>query len=130
MPSIATKEFEATFVDFIDGWKHVRKPGNCGSLAEAANRARTAEPPPEAARFDSPELKLLVTLCGELQKEAGEEPFFLTCRDAADLIGLTGKSDYKVAWKWLRMLCALGILECTKHGNRTTANEYRWLNRR
>jgi hypothetical protein len=49
-------------------------------------RAQKAPLPRAAAKYEGASLRLLVCLCRELQRESGEQPFFLSCRTAAELL--------------------------------------------
>jgi hypothetical protein len=45
-------------------------------------------PPPIAAQYHSGEIRLLVALCREVQREVGDGPFFLATTTVAELFGL------------------------------------------
>jgi hypothetical protein len=78
---------------------------------------------PEAARkYRSPGIRLLVSLCAELQRQAQGRPFFLGCRSAGALLGV----PYGRAAKWLRVLVMDGVLRLVSVGSRGTgkASEY------
>jgi hypothetical protein len=128
LPFIRTKDFETTYADFAHGWAQVRYPAGAGTLTAALSRAKALPLPSIAEQFRIPQLKLLVALCRELQRQGGDRPFFLACRDAAELIGL-GMAQFRLAWRWLRMLCDLGILRQVSSGALKTrrSNEYLYL---
>lgn len=84
-------------------------------------------PPARAAEYHVGAMRKLVALCHELQVAAKEEAFFLTCRDAGQLLGIT----YQQANKWLYKLekdevllrVSTGVFKSDGKGK---ANEYRW----
>ncbi len=129
LPVIVTKDFAETWRDFQAAWVRVRSPAGSGSLSAAWQRAVSSPLPPEAEQFESPQIRLLVSLCRELQREHGSAPFYLSCRDAAAALGLYGSKPHVAAWRWLKMLCHVGILEPGRIGTMKdrTANEYRYL---
>ena len=131
LPHIGTKEFEETAKDFKRGWVSIKVPGGVrvGSVAAAMARAKMTPLPPEADQFIIPELRLLVGLCRELQRQRGPRPFYLACRDAAQALGLEGKERHVRAWRWLEMLCHKKILFKERSGGQLErkANEYRYL---
>jgi hypothetical protein len=131
LPFIGTKEFDETAKDFRRGWVRIKCPGGTGvsSVWTALARAKANPLPPEAAQFIIPELRLLVGLCRELQRQRGSRPFYLACRDAAEVLGLEGKERHVRAWRWLEMLCHKGILFKERSGGQLErkANEYRYL---
>ncbi len=82
--------------------------------------------PAVAARYYLPKVKVLIGLCAELQLAAGNKPtFFLSCRDAGDMIGV----DFRLASKYLKRLELDGVLICVEKGSKGKhkANEYRML---
>lgn len=82
------------------------------------------EPPECASKYDSAEMRALVALCRELQRGAGNRPFFLDCRTAGRLIGV----DRQTANRWLSLvLQADGVLERTRTGTRGKGSEFRYL---
>lgn len=72
---------------FEDVFARTRSPLGANHLREAIRRADTSPPPPEANRYTSPRLKQLVAVCYHLQRLQGDAPFFLSIRDAADVLG-------------------------------------------
>ena len=82
-----------------------------------------AELPDVARRYaDEPKLQLLVSLCRELQRSAGDSPFFLSCAKAGDLLGLQPMT----VWRWIELLKDHRVLELTKKG--TTGRRERQVN--
>jgi hypothetical protein len=125
LPVILTKPFEASWSDFVTAWESVRVAADNNPLGPALARARSAAPPACARGYDPPAVRLLVSLCRELQRTRGDEPFYLSCRDAARLLGLA--DDYKTASRWLRRLVADGVLELVEPGGPQTMRASRYL---
>jgi DNA-binding Lrp family transcriptional regulator len=69
-------------------------------------------------------MKLLVALCAELQIAVGQGTFFLSCRDAGDLLD----QDFRTVSRWLKKLEFDGVLKRIATGSRGShkANEYRF----
>jgi hypothetical protein len=78
--------------------------------------------PTVASKYYLPKMQRLIALCAELQIAAGEGTFFLSCRDAGDLIG----EDFRKAWGWLKKLEFDGVLKRISTGSKGNhkANEY------
>lgn len=127
LPRIRTKEWEATWFDFTDAWERVRHPGDSNPVVEALARAKAGALPGAAKDYEHPALRLLVALCRELQRHAVDRPFFLSCEDAAQLLGDGAHPSPMTVWRWLGGLVRDGVLSLEKRGDRRTANEYRYL---
>lgn len=69
-------------------------------------------------------VRLLAALCRELQRTAGDEPFFLGCRTAGGLLGV----NHVQAWRWMYLLQAEGLLEVTERGSqcKNKASRFRY----
>ncbi len=88
-PTIATKNFEATFCDFGCAWTGVKYAIGEGPLKEIFMQAMAKPLPKTAEKYSKVDsLRRMVLLCRELQHHAGEEPFYLACRSAGDVLGL------------------------------------------
>jgi hypothetical protein len=124
LPYIRTKAWEETWADFVVGWERVRCPAGQNSIAHAYQRALRAELPAVARQYNTPDLQLLVSLCRELQHDAGSDRFFLDQLTAARLLG----THQGTISRWLRMLVADGVLELVSRGSRATqqANTYQY----
>ena len=86
---------------------------------------RNADLPPVAADYETPEVKLLISLCRELQRHHGTNPFHLDCRTAGELLG----AGHTAAWKWLRLLQHDKVIRLESSGSLAShrANSYRYL---
>jgi DNA-binding Lrp family transcriptional regulator len=75
-------------------------------------------------QYEQAQLRLLVSLCRELQREAGRHPFFLSVRTAAEQVGVSPSH----AATWLNGLVIDGILKRVRTGVLRTrkSSEYRY----
>ena len=125
----AGAEFRASpdenWFDFIESWDKVRCPGSEGLMTEMLERAKTMQLPAVATLYESEEVRLLVALCRELQREAGDQPFYLSSGKVDELFNLNG--DRMRAHRWLKGLCLDGVLELVQKGNQVKANRYRYV---
>ena len=128
---IGTEPFTETWIDFFTCWPKVRFPKGSEPMVLILERAKQSPPPKAAERYDQAELRLLVVLCRELQQAAGVEPFYLSCRTAAELLDVRNKQggfDHVKAWRWLLLLAHDGIVAATEKGNQSKhrATRYRY----
>lgn len=122
---IGTEPFEESEIDFRRAWPNVRFPKGAEPMA-AIFAAACATPAPSCAeRYEQPGLRTLVALCRELQRAAGDGPFFLSCRTAGQLLDV----DHSTASRWLFLLAAHGIIREEEKGKVETrkASRYRYL---
>lgn len=91
LPNIRTKEFEETWIDFLKAWPQIKYPAGKEPIAMVFQNAIQLEPPPKALEKypGHPNIQILASLCRELQRSSGEEPFFLSCRTAGQLLKVT-----------------------------------------
>lgn len=122
-PVIQTPAFEDTWFDFLRGWPRVLFPKGTEPMSQIFAAAVAAELPEAALQYDSAQCRLLVVLCRELQRAAGDGPFYLSARTAGRLLGV----DFKAAWRWLFVLQSDNVLKVVTRGNTRTANRYRYL---
>lgn len=118
----ATKDFSEYWVDFTNAWPVVRLPAGASMLTEALERAEQANPPEWAADY-GPKAKLLASLCRELQRSSGSNPFFLSNRKAAELIG----EGHQTCGRWLRSFVGDGALQEVTKGDNETKRASRYL---
>jgi len=125
LPFIRTKPFFDTWADFTEGWPKVRFPKGTSSMNEILKRAVEAEPPTVAANYEQPEVRLLIAICRELQRNKGKRSFYLAARTAGDLVGVTPRH----ALTWLHGLIADGALRLSKRGGYRSkkAHRYRYV---
>jgi hypothetical protein len=122
-PKIGTKEFEETWADFAIAWDNVRFPAGEEPIRAIFQAARGKPLPSIAEQYGVDSVKLLVGLCAELQRIALPEPFFLACRTAGELLGIT----HVMAHKWLKLLIADRVLEVAKPGSKHHATRFWYL---
>ncbi len=125
LPVITSKPFEETWIDFLKGWPNVRYPRGEEPMATIFKRACSEGLPPESDQFEQPELQLLIGLCRELQREAGDGPFYLSCRTAGRLLGV----NHTTANRWLFLLVKDGVLAEIEKGDhrKRRASRFRYL---
>jgi hypothetical protein len=122
LPTIATKAFEETWLDFAKAWQSVKFAAGTEPILAIWETAKKRLPP-AAAQYDDPTVRRLVALCCELQGIAGDKPFFLDCRTAGRLLEV----PHVQAARWLKLLCLDGILQLVTPGIRRRAAEYRYI---
>ena len=112
--------------DFINCYMKAKTPLGSNTIAEAIRRS-ASEPAPEAcARFASPRIRNLVSVCFHLQQIAGEGPFFISVRDAAKVLQT---KDLHSALAKLNGLISDEILILERKGTAAgrKANRYRYI---
>jgi hypothetical protein len=88
----ADTDFDEERLVFLHAYSKARAPLGANPLHEAIHRADSRPLPPQAERYrSSVRLRRLVAACYHLQSIAGENPFFLSVRDAADILGTPGQ---------------------------------------
>ena len=126
LPVIGTKDFLETWADFVRGWEKVKHPAGQGPVEEAFRRAAARKPPRKAVELYGEKARIvkLAALCRELQRAAGDADFYLDCRTAGRLLGVSHVS----AADWLAVLVADGVLELREQGSRQRrrASSYRY----
>lgn len=125
LPFIGTKDFAETLADFRHAWDNVQMDKAYGShlrmLFDEAQEEPLPKPFVEKFREGSRKMKL-AKLCRLLQRLSGEEPFYLGCIPAGEVLGIS----FALANKWLRMFCDMGLLKLVNPGSQAKkrANEY------
>ncbi len=96
-------------------------------MTAIVERAANSSTPKFAKKFgiDSDAALLLLRLCRELQRDAGERPFFLSARKAAEVCNI----DAMTAWRYLKGLAGFGVIEAVSVGSNKNrkASEWRYL---
>ena len=115
LPFIGTKDFGETWRDFVVAWGRVKSPISHGPLALIVQAALSKPAPQAADRYDTPDLRALVAVCAELQRIHGEEPIFLTCRDAAQYVG-GNRAAFRIWNRHLNRLVADKVLRLHQQG--------------
>jgi hypothetical protein len=108
---IRTKDIQVSRRDLWEGYRRVKFAGGInGRLAAMVNPDFGSAPLPIR----------LERLCGELQLAAGNDPFFLACRSAAEVLG----ANYITISRILKDMRTDGLLELVQQGKRRRAAEY------
>ena len=80
-----------------------------GETLEAAfERAKTKPPPAKVLIHQNSEVRLLASLCCELQEMAGDQPFMLCQMSVAHLLG---HSSHRTISNWIKVLKILDMLK-------------------
>jgi hypothetical protein len=96
-------------------------------VVDALEKVKAGPLPAAALQYDNPKFQLLVGICQELQRLAGDQPFFLSCETAAQVLGEDSDPSAMTVWRWLGGLVRDGVLRLEKKGDRRKANEYHYL---
>jgi hypothetical protein len=124
LPNITTKEFAETWIDFLQAWPRVKIPKGA-TMMSIMRKALECPMPKAAARYEEEPLRRLVALCCQLDREANGGRFFLSCRTAGKLLGVT----HVQANRWLFLLDHDKVVKQLNKGDRARrqAAEYRYL---
>ena len=88
----------------------------------ALERADVSPLPKCAERYECPHTHRLSALCSELQRAAGDQPFYLACSKVEQVLGV----DRMTAWRRLKLLVADGVLRVAETHTKTKATRYRY----
>jgi len=107
--------------EFLRAYKRAKFPMGMSPLVLKAFETAQSEPtPPEAEVFESPQARLLVTLCRNIHKLSEGKEWFIAARTAGPLIGVSHTS----AASYLSAMVHLGLLDVLKPATATTAPRY------
>ena len=123
LPVISTKDFDESWIDFLNAWDNVKHP-----LGSSMTRIASGLPDHlitnDASIFGNMGANLL-ELCIRLDENQktnwNDEPFPLACRIAGDVLGI----NRNYANSLLSLLTKEGFLELVTKGNTAKANKYR-----
>ncbi len=123
---IGTKDFAVTWTDFLNGWSKVRQPYGA-TMQTILTEIDVDRPLPTGilALEYGGSGNHLVRVCEALQAHHGAEPFFISARQAGDVLGI----HFTDASKMLAALVADGVLTLVTRGVGKVASRYRfgWL---
>jgi len=122
LPVIGTKDFATTWADFLRGLEKVREPHG-ETLRAILETVDDATPMPEwiiSLKYGEM-CHRLIRICAALQAHAGSEPFFLSARQAGELIGM----HFTDAAKVLSALVFDGVVTLVSKGSGRVASRYR-----
>jgi hypothetical protein len=126
LPVIGTKDFSVTLTDFFNGWDKVRQPhGAVLQSVLATIDHRTPLPAGIVALGYGVDANQLVRVCAALQAHQGDMPFFISARQAGEVIGV----HFTDASKMMAALVGDGVLRLISKGAGKVASRYRfgWL---
>ena len=127
LPVITTKPLEESWLDFVTAWNNVRYPRGQEPIMHLLEQVEVFDMPDAAQDYEQPELYRLIAICRELQRLAGDGPFYLGCRTAGQLLNVR----HDRAARWLKLLVFDEILrEVEKGGQPGTAykaTRYRYI---
>lgn len=123
LPVIGTKDFAVTWTDFTRGLEKVRQPHG-STLQTIINKIDHTTPLPTGidALGYGDTAKHLVRLCKALQGHEGDAPFFISARQAGEVLGV----HFTDASKMLSALVADGVLTLVSKGAGKVASRYRF----
>lgn len=115
---------DSYYLEFLDACASAEIP--LGANLDKAVQAAIAAPTPLCAlRFQDVQIRLLVSLCKELQSMAGAgQPFYLSCRTAARLLN---HDCHTTVARWLSGLEQLKILFVVERGKSGTHRATRFF---
>jgi hypothetical protein len=95
------------FTEFLAKLASVSVPKG-ETLGSAFERAKLRQPPSKVSDVPNNDLRLLASLCRELQEMAGDQPFMLCQTSVAKLFG---HSSHRTISNWIRALKTLEVLK-------------------
>lgn len=122
LPVIGTKDFAMTWTDFLRGWEAVKFPHGETLAAILAEVGSDPLPHGLEGMGYGPATGLLAKVCRRLAKFHGADPFYISARQAGELIGV----HFTDAAKMLAALVADDVIELVSKGSGKTASRYRW----
>ncbi|AVP57756.1 hypothetical protein C7H73_08855 [Pulveribacter suum] len=122
-PVIGTKDFSTSWAEFLTGWDKVRAPHGevMGGILRNIDHAAPLPTGIEALGYGASAIHL-VRVCRALQAHHGAEPFFISARQAGEVLAL----GHKEAALMLRALVADGVLVLVSKGAGKVASRYRF----
>jgi len=112
---------EDYYLEFMNACQRAKFPLGGVKVAEAWAKATSQPLPAEAMNFSNPQIRLLVAFLKQLQAMQGAEPFFITYRDCAALLG---HSTHSTAATWLGALVMMKYIRVAMPGNERQATRY------
>lgn len=122
-PVIGTKDFSTSWAEFLTGWDKVRAPHGevMGGILRSIDHTTLPPPGIEALGYGASAL-YLIRVCRALQAHHGAEPFFISARQAGEVLGL----HFTDTSKMLSALVADGVLVLVSKGSGKVASRYRF----
>lgn len=127
-PSITEKDECLARDRFDRAWQSAKVPVLSKPAEAAWERVRDRPIPPEiAARYETPEIRLLLAIMREMQRQRPGEPFALSTHQCSAMIGVENGQ----VWRWIQTLVKRGDIQCTDRGKPgkpgKNAARYRYL---
>ena len=112
---------EDYYLEFMNACQRAKFPLGGAKVATAFEQAKTQPFPAESMRFENPDMRLLIAFLKQMQAMQGAEPFFITVRDCAALLG---HKTHATAQTWLGALTKLKFIRVAQPGNTRQATRY------
>jgi hypothetical protein len=123
LPIIGTKDFSTSWGDFINGWNQVRHPYGETMQSIIDGIDFTAPLPKGVVDLGyGAHGNHLVRVCMALQAHQGDMPFFISARQAGEVLGV----HFTDAAKMLTALVVDGVLTLVTKGAGQVASRYRY----
>lgn len=122
LPVIGTKDFGITWADFSRGWEKVQFP--TGVVLDNALQGFERDSLPEGVQVlgYGEYGNALIKICLRLARYHEPEPFFISARQAGELL----KMHFTEAAKLLSALLKDGVIDLVEKGAGKRASRYRW----
>lgn len=104
---------EECLSEFIVAWERVKHPKGSSPFDLAIAQLEVTTMPDAAKCFESPTIRRLVHLCYELQRAAGDAPFYLSSDKAAQIVDCQTMQ----AWRLLKLIEAKKVIKCIERGS-------------
>jgi hypothetical protein len=114
------KPGHAYFTEFLAKLDCVTVPKG-ETLQTAFERAKRREPPPKVLIVCNQGVRLLASLCRELQETFGDRPIMLHQMSIAKLFG---NGDHRNISNWIKVCKTLGLLRVAEPGRQGKATRY------
>lgn len=120
LPNIRTKEFAISWSEFTSAWGKITKP--LGQTLAEILKDKDVDTSEFSVKFGYGEVMLtLLQVCLKLQRHFHDEPFFLSVRQAGELLGM----HYSDACRLLKVLVSDGVLILVSKGAGMKASRYK-----
>ena len=110
-------------IEFLNAYKAAKFPIGAADSEAWSEALRHPLPADFLPHFEQPEIRLVIGFCVELQRNAGDAPFFLSCRTVQKFLN---HRSHTTAASWLRAFVADEVLEEVEKGNATTGKASRY----
>lgn len=123
LPAIGTKDFAVTWCDFLNAWDKVHTPYGAILNSVIQKIDHSARLPSGVEELGYQKVgQRLVRICNALQEHHRDNPFFLSSRQAGELLGI----HFTDAARMLAAFVADGVLDLVTRGAGRVASRYRF----